>query len=322
MRNLRLIWVGALGILAAAVAAGPMLAQAPPAPAPAVGGPVRVDISGEWAVTTHEDTPHRQPGAELGDYTGLPINASARQKGDHWDASILSQPERQTQAHPVQYHMRGPGPNLRILRILNPVTQQLIAYTMAGHFGRADRIIYVDGRNHPSDYSEHTWDGYSTGEWDSDGHFNVVTTHMKYGVIQRNGTPASPYGVMREHFARHGLYMVSLFFIDDPIFLEEPLVRSQNWTWDPGQDLEFGIPFEPVDELGDRPLGWVPHWPFGTRPTEFGEAHNIPFEATRGGKESTYPEYMEKIKQLAAEDAARKAEEAKKAAAAAPAKKK
>jgi hypothetical protein len=319
MRNLRLLGVAALGTLAAAVVAGPILAQAPVAPA---GGPVRVDISGEWAVTTHEDTPHRAPGAELGDYTGLPINDSARQKAEAWDASILSQPERQTQAHPVQYHMRGPGPNLRILKILNPVTQQHYAYTMAGHFGRADRIIYIDGRNHPSDYSEHTWDGYSTGEWDSDGHFNVVTTHMKYGVIQRNGTPASPYGVLREHFSRHGLYMVSLFFVDDPIYLEEPLARSQNWTWAPDQDIQFGVPFEPVDELGDRPLGWVPHWPLGSLQLEYSQAHNIPWKATIGGKESIYPEYMEKIKQFRAEEDAQKAEEAKKAAAAAPAKKK
>ena len=314
MRTLRLLAVAALAMLALAVVAGPMLAQAPAAPAPPTV--VRVDIAGEWAVTTNEDQPHRAPGAELGDYTGLPINDAARQKADHWDASILSQPERQAQAHPVQYHMRGPGPNLRIIKLLNPVTQVHFAYTMAGHFGRADRLIYVDGRNHPSDYSEHTWDGFSTGEWDADGHFNVVTTHMKYGVINRNGVPASPLAVLREQFSRHGLYMVSLFLVDDPIYVEEPLARSQTWTWAPEQNLEIGAAFEPVDELGDRPLGWVPHWPLGTRPTEYGMMHNLPFAATRGGRESTYPEYMDKIKQLAAEDAVQKAADAAKAAAA------
>src|SRR3990170_8597475 len=190
MRSPRLIGVAALGTLMAAVVVGPMLAQAPAAPA------VRVDISGEWAVTTNEDQPHRAPGAELGDYTGMPINAAARQKAEAWDASILSQPERQAQAHPVQYHMRGPGPNLRILKILDPVTQQQIAYTISGGFGRADRIVWLDGRNHPSDYSEHTWDGYSTGAWDQNGQFVITTTHMKYGVYQRNGVPSSPYSKM------------------------------------------------------------------------------------------------------------------------------
>src|SRR5205809_1491601 len=140
----KLAWVVAVTVV---LVGARMVAQQPPGPPPIV----RTDISGEWAVVSNEDQPHRAPGPELGDYTGLPLNDAARQKAEAWDASILSQPERQTQAHPVQYHMRGPGPNLRILRILNPITQNHFAYTMAGHFGRADRIIYIDGRNHPSD---------------------------------------------------------------------------------------------------------------------------------------------------------------------------
>jgi hypothetical protein len=292
-----------------------MFAQGPP---PA--GPLRTDIAGEWASTTNEDIPHRNPGPELGDYTGLPVNDAVRQKADAWDASILSQPERQTQSHPAQYFMRGPQPNMRILKVLDPVTQVQIAYAMAGMYGRADRVIWLDGRNHPSDYSEHTWDGFSTGVWEN-GQLVVTTTHMKQGVYQRNGVAASPYAKMVEHFFRHGLYMTSFFTVDDPIFLEEPLARTQTWTWDPNQNLTFGNPFMSVDELGDRPLGWVPFWQLGTEPREFGEAHGIPFKATRGGKESTYPEYQAKIAELAKEEAAEK-EAAKLAAAKKPAAKK
>ena len=69
--------------------------------APAGGPVVRTDISGDWAVVGNEDQPHRGPGPELGDYTGLPINAADLQKAEAWDATILSQPERQAQAHPV-----------------------------------------------------------------------------------------------------------------------------------------------------------------------------------------------------------------------------
>ena len=160
---------------------------------PAPGGPVRTDIAGDWmafdlsagfqnlAMVNNEDQPHRAPGPELGDYTGLPINAADRQKAEAWDATILSQPERQTQAHPVQYSMRGPGPACGS-EILDPVTQLLVAYTMAGSFGRADRVVWMDGRPHPSDYSEHTWDGFSTGVWEN-GQLVVTTTHMKQGVI-------------------------------------------------------------------------------------------------------------------------------------------
>src|SRR5438105_15321057 len=108
VRTNRLRAMLALGALGAAVAAAPMFAQGPPAAAP--GGVVRVDLSGDWAPTINEDQPHRGPGPELGDYTGLPLNDADRQKAEAWDATILSQPERQAQAHPAQYWMRGPQP--------------------------------------------------------------------------------------------------------------------------------------------------------------------------------------------------------------------
>ena len=47
---------------------------------------------------------------------------------------------------------------------------------------------------------------------------------------------------------------------------------------------------------------------------EYGEAHNIPFKATQGGKESLYPEYQLKIGEFVREEAAEK--EAAKATAA------
>ena len=64
------------------------------------------DISGMWTALILEDWFHRLPGAALGDYTGIPMNDAARQKANSWDASVLSQPERQAQPHPAQYSFR------------------------------------------------------------------------------------------------------------------------------------------------------------------------------------------------------------------------
>jgi hypothetical protein len=61
----------------------------------------QIDIAGDWGARIHEDQPHRAPGAELGDYTGLPINAAVRQKASTWDASILSLPEQMAKPHPA-----------------------------------------------------------------------------------------------------------------------------------------------------------------------------------------------------------------------------
>jgi hypothetical protein len=257
----------------------------------------QVDIAGEWARDNHEDQLHRAPGAELGDYTGMPINAAARQKAESWDASVLSQPEQQAKPHPAQYSMRGPQPNVRIAKITDPLTAQLVAYTISGMFGRADRTIWMDGRPHPSENAEHTFGGFSTGEWVGNA-LKVTTTHMKTAFINRNGVPSSYRGVMTEYYAPHGEIMTQLTIVDDPVYLEEPLIRSNNFRRNYAQHVGTAIPFETVDELGDKPRGWVPSWPIGTRHTEFAERFKFPFEMTRGGKESLYPEYMQKIQEM------------------------
>ena len=257
----------------------------------------QVDLAGEWARDNHEDQPHRAPGAELGDYTGLPINAAARQKAESWDASVLSQPEQQAKPHPTQYSMRGPQPNIRITKVTDPVSGRLVAYTMAGYFGRADRTIWMDGREHPSKFAEHTWGGFSTGEWVGNA-LKVTTTHMKTTFINRNGPPTSHRGVMTEFFTIHDDVMVHFAIVDDPVYFEEPMIRSNNFRRAPGQHVGPAIPFETVDELGDKPAGWVPSWPIGTRHTEFADRFGLPWEVTRGGKESLYPEYMKTIERL------------------------
>ncbi len=263
----------------------------------------QVDLTGEWGALNgvSEDQPHRVPGADLGDYTGLPINDAARLKARSWDASILSQPERQAQPHPAMYSYRGGGgPNLRIEKVVDPATGALTAIKFTGFFGRADRIVWMDGRPHPSEFAEHTWDGFSTGEWVGNA-LKVTTTHLKQGVIQRNGVPASPYMRMTEFWTRNDNHLGLFSWVDDPMFLEEPMVRTTDWLWNPQQNVGLPQPFDTVDELGDRPLGWVPSYPIGDMHEDFAKSVGLPFEATIGGKETLYPEFMKKIKELQAQ---------------------
>jgi hypothetical protein len=85
------------------------------------------------------------------------------------------------------------------------------------------------------------------------------------------------------------------------------MVRSQTWRSNPNGNMTFGNAFESVDELGDKPLGWVPSYPLGVTHPEFAQRVGLPFGATRGGKESLYPEYQLKIQEMTKEEAARKA---------------
>src|ERR1700680_2912428 len=179
----------------------------------------QVDFSGEWAPRFHEDQPERIPGPEIGDYLGLPINDAARLRGDSWDASLLTLPEHQCKPHPADYGPRGPA-NLRISKEVDTATQQVIAFHTHISWMATERTIYLDGRAHPPAYAAHTWQGFSTGKWESNM-LTVTTTHLKTGWIRRNGIPRSDRATLTEHFIRHGDYLPLVSLIDDPVFLHD-----------------------------------------------------------------------------------------------------
>ncbi len=265
----------------------------------------QVDLSGAWTVRLHEDLQHRNDalggGPRIGDYTGLPINDAARAKADSWDASIFSARERQTIVQPAAYGSRGGG-SMRISRVIDDATERLLAFKIyrAAVAGSTTRMIWMDRRAHPPDWAAHTWQGFATGRWEGDM-LTVETTHLKMGWIQRNGVPASDQTTITEHFVRHGNLLTLISVIRDSVYLEEPFVRSTNFVMDPWEEIG-AVANEIVDEIAGRPDGYVPHHLPGTNVhlKDFVEESGLPFEATRGGKDATYPEYQLKLKQLMA----------------------
>lgn len=292
--TVRSLVASSVALLAAASLQAPSSAQgqAPAQP------PTMVDLAGSWTMSNEEELLIRiDPGPELGNFTGFPINAAGRQKALSWNSTIQAVPEHQARPHPAQYSMRGPGPNFHMGEIIEPVSRRLIGYTITGLFENANRTIWLDGRPHPSEFAEHLWNGFSTGEWEN-GMLKVTTTHMKQAFLQRNGIPSSPYSVMTEYFIRHGNLLMMMSQIDDPIYLEEPMVRTSTWRWNPGQREPAIGQVEIAEELPDLKLGDVPHYPLGTRHPEYADANGLPFEATLGGKDTLYPEYVERLKEM------------------------
>src|SRR6187401_2362325 len=250
------------------------------------------DLSGNWAALYHEDQPHRIPGPDLGDYTGIPLNDAGRLKADSWDASILTLREHQAKPHPSTYSLRGPA-NIRITRQLDPVTEEVNGYELFGTFGQATRQIWLDGRPHPAEYAAHTWAGFSTARWDGNA-LEVLTTHLKVGWLQRNGVAHSDRATMTERFIRHGSHLTVITIVDDPIYLEEPFIRTTNWVLNPDQEIRR-TQFDVVDEVAVRRRGEVPHYlpgsPDATRKlTEFAAKYKVPATAARGGAATTYPD--------------------------------
>jgi hypothetical protein len=256
-----------------------------------------IDLSGEWAPRFHEDQPERIPGPDIGDYLGLPINAAARLHADSWDASILTLPEHQCKPHPADYSPRGPA-NLRLWKEIDTASQQLIAWHTHISWQAPERTIWMDGRPHPPEYAAHTWQGFSTGKWEGDA-LVVTTTHLKMGWIRRNGVPRSDTATLVERFIRHGDTLTLISWINDPVYLEEPFVRTTNWVLDPHQSIA-PYPCGVVVEV-DRPQGTVPHHLPGTNTflNEFPAKVHVPAEAARGGAETMYPEYMLRLQTMA-----------------------
>jgi hypothetical protein len=257
------------------------------------------DLSGEWANLLHEDVNHRNDaiggGPRVGDYAGLPINDAARARADAWDAAIYTLPEHQTIFAPAQYWARGGG-GMRIQKVVDESTQQLTAYKIYRSAAGAGitRMIWMDGRPHPPEYAAHTWQGFSTGRWEG-AMLTVKTTHVKEGWIQRNGVPSSDLATVTEHIVRHGDVLTIVSIVEDPVYLEEPFIRSTNWRENLQQQLD-GVISESVDEIAGRDRGYVPHHLPGTNKwlKDAAKEFGIPESALRGGRETTYPEYRPK----------------------------
>jgi hypothetical protein len=230
----------------------------------------------------------------------LPINTAARLKADSWDARIVSSREHQTIVNVAGNWVNAPG-GMRISKVIDDLTDQLLAYKLyrSTPAGTQTRMVWMDGRSHPPPYAAHTGQGFSTGTWQGDV-LTVETTHVKVGWIRRNGVPTSDLATITEHFARHGNYLTVIRFVDDPIYLEEPLVTSATWIIDLRQQLAAPLHNEIVDEVPGRPDAFVPHHLPGTNEflQETADRMGLPLEATRGGKETTYPEYQLVLQKL------------------------
>jgi glyoxylase-like metal-dependent hydrolase (beta-lactamase superfamily II) len=280
----------------------------------------QIDVGGDWDQPGGgifgflEESLDRGGGPDLGDYAGLPINDALRFKASHYSPSWLSVPEHQCIPHPGTYQYRSPGA-LSIVKEYDPVTQRLAAYRLYGSYGLA-RTVWMDGRPHPPANARHTYEGFSTGRWDGD-RLVVETSHLKAGFVRRNGIAHSDRARMVEYFLRHDDYLTVVTAVDDPVYFDEPFVRSTDFHSSAQASTrlaEFGgfvnggdgegfgasdvfFKCAPTEEIAvDR--GRVPSYMPGSNEDldMFAERHGVPLEAALGGGATLYPEYAERLR--------------------------
>jgi hypothetical protein len=256
----------------------------------------QLDLSGTWGNRLHEDWIERAPGPEIGDYLGLPINDEGRARADAYQVSLQAMPERQCILYTAQYMVMGPQ-NLRIVSEIDPISGRVVAWHFSGTVDRAPHTIWMDGRPHPSRNALHTAGGFSTGEWQGNT-LVAYTTHMTEDMVWRNGVQASDQATITESYVRHDNTLTITMILEDPIYFEEPFIRSASFVLDPAVRV-LPEPCEPQVEI-TRKEGDVPHYRPGGNPflNEVADTYKIPLEAVRGGAVTLYPEYRKKLKDL------------------------
>jgi len=83
--------------------------------------------------------------------------------------------------------------------------------------------------------------------------------------------------------------------IEDPVYLAEPLVKSNGFQLIPNGTME-PYPCRPAVEV-PRTAGEVPHHGINEAAhlKEFPAKHDLPLEAAQGGSETALPEYQQKL---------------------------
>ena len=179
---------------------------------------------------------------------------------------------------------------MRVTATYDPTSFRLVKLDTHIQWMEQRREIWMDGRPHPPDFDAHTWQGFSTGTWE--GSVLVVeTSHLKAGWIRRNGLALSDRARMTERFFRHGDLLTHTSIIQDPVYLTEPLVRTNGFRLTTLTAID-PYPCQPAVEV-ERDPTVVPHHLPGRNPYlgEFAKRHNLPLDATRGGAETSLPEF-------------------------------
>ncbi len=250
-----------------------------------------IDLSGNWMISYHEDWTELGTGPDIADYAGMPITEAARQRALSYHSSQVNMPEHQCLPLPLEY--ADIWSNTRIWKEVEEASQQTIAWRIRKDWGGTDRYIWMDNRAHPSENAAHTFQGFSTGEWDGNV-LKVTTTHLKEGYTRRNGVPRSDRATVIEHYILHDNRLTISVITSDPLYLTERWIRTSNFERSISRQIP-PYPCEVVTELASMKRGFVPHYFPWKNPflNEFATKYGIPLDTALGHPQHMYPSFIE-----------------------------
>ncbi|PYU33740.1 MAG: hypothetical protein DMG31_08120 [Acidobacteria bacterium] len=251
----------------------------------------QVDLNGEWSPRIYNDN------RDIGDYTGIPLNEVGLLRAESWTPDQDALPENGRCYWPADLGLRVAPSQLYIYQELDSATQQIVAYHL--HTAWLDQTIWMDGRPHPPDYALRTYQGFSTGKWQDKDTLVYTTDHFKEGFLTRTGAIRSSKAAVTSLINRYGNILTITMIIDDPVYLTEPYIRESSWVYAPNQvtaTQHCEIPAEGTL----LPAGSVPSFLPGQNDSlsDFAIEYGLPLESALGGAETTYPEYIKKMKTM------------------------
>lgn len=189
----------------------------------------QIDLSGSWAARNYGDALGNRPGPGPTpvDYLGLPINENARERALLYSPSQISMPERMCSLYAPIYVLLGPF-GLKLSNETEPRNGTTTAWRIAAWEDMGTITIWMDGRPHPSANAPHEPGGFTAGVWEDDV-LTTFTTHMKTGVLRRNGVATTDRATLKLRFFRHDDILTVTGRIDDPLVLTEPLYLTRTF---------------------------------------------------------------------------------------------
>ncbi len=259
----------------------------------------QVDMTGTFTHVEDSDEQVRVMGPDFVNYTGIPLNADARNEAIGYTPETITEHNRECQPYKIHYILEG-GWGWRMWPTQDD-SGTLIAWNFSGSVDREPTTIWMDGR-HPTPTALHTPAGFTSGVWQGNT-LVTTTTHLQDGYLTRNGVPASDQEVLTMFWTRQNELLTITGMIQDPVYLTEPYVLANTWLDDPSRSLsapgasnpQVCFPEEEVVSVlnGQVPTYLTPQdnpsLMYVTR------LYNIPHDAALGGAQTMYPQYAAKL---------------------------
>ncbi len=258
----------------------------------------QVDLSGNWVLESTQGGREHASGPFPGNFAGIPLNAQGREAG--WAYSGDERQELYRQCEPWSAHYIVTGPWGGRFNAQRDHYGHVIAWHLSSQaYDRLPMTIWMDGRPQPPPDALHTYDGFTTGQWEGNTLVSL-TTHLKDSFMERNGPPASNKETVRLFWTRHGGELMVLGVVRDPVYLEAPWVVTQAFRlvtagtadvvpeYCEGAEVVQGLSdgSHTATELPDQ-IPAAQHY--------MQQHYGIPLDASQGGAATMYPEFLKKL---------------------------